>query len=219
MLARYYGPGMGRFLAVDPRLESADPLKPQSWNRYSYVVNRPLIAIDPSGEADVIVNDPKDLTFFEAELQKTAGPGITLTNKTVQVDDSKLTPGSTYSQTARDTLKDAASTSTPGTIVLSKNADPALTKTGEGRTRGGPAPPGAAGPDAAVVEVSGRNFGGLKDSSGNPVPGPSEVTLIHEIGGHAVPFLKGQSPGGAVAFDNIVRQELGLPLRAPEPGH
>ncbi len=50
MHARYCSPGIGRFLSVDPAGESADPRKPQSWNRYSYVQNRPLSFIDPTGE-------------------------------------------------------------------------------------------------------------------------------------------------------------------------
>jgi filamentous hemagglutinin len=39
--------GLGRFLSVDPILGTAD--RPQSWNRYSYVENNPIGAIDPTG--------------------------------------------------------------------------------------------------------------------------------------------------------------------------
>ncbi len=49
-LARYYSGAMGRFTTVDPLMASADPAIPQSWNRYSYVLNRPLTFIDPTGE-------------------------------------------------------------------------------------------------------------------------------------------------------------------------
>jgi RHS repeat-associated protein len=48
--ARYYGNGLGRFTSVDPLLESAKVSLPQSWNRYSYVLNNPLNLIDPDGE-------------------------------------------------------------------------------------------------------------------------------------------------------------------------
>ena len=47
MHARYYGPGMGRFLSVDPG--RADLGKPQSWNRYSYTMNDPINNTDPDG--------------------------------------------------------------------------------------------------------------------------------------------------------------------------
>ncbi len=48
--ARYYAPIPGRFLSPDPLFDSADPADPQTWNRYSYVFNRPMNSIDPNGE-------------------------------------------------------------------------------------------------------------------------------------------------------------------------
>ncbi|MBU1682615.1 RHS repeat-associated core domain-containing protein [Patescibacteria group bacterium] len=58
--ARYYDPVIGRFLAVDPLVldeaeKSDKDLKdilqnPQALNAYSYVLNNPLIHIDPTGE-------------------------------------------------------------------------------------------------------------------------------------------------------------------------
>ena len=47
--ARYFGASLGRFTSPDPLLESADPSNPQTWNRYAYVVNSPLVLIDPTG--------------------------------------------------------------------------------------------------------------------------------------------------------------------------
>jgi RHS repeat-associated protein len=47
--ARYYSPGAGRFLSVDPSFESAYLENPQTWNRYAYVYNRPLQFNDPDG--------------------------------------------------------------------------------------------------------------------------------------------------------------------------
>jgi RHS repeat-associated protein len=47
MHARYYSAAAGRFLSVDPVL--GNPSRPQSWNRYSYVLNSPLVNIDPTG--------------------------------------------------------------------------------------------------------------------------------------------------------------------------
>ena len=49
MHARYYAPKTGRFLSVDPTWESADLGRPQSWNRYTYVMNNPVNATDPDG--------------------------------------------------------------------------------------------------------------------------------------------------------------------------
>ena len=47
--ARYDSSQFGRFMSPDPGNWGADPSNPQSWNAYSYVLNNPLNAIDPSG--------------------------------------------------------------------------------------------------------------------------------------------------------------------------
>jgi RHS repeat-associated protein len=47
--ARYYASSMGRFMSPDPLLNSGRPDNPQTWNRYTYVLNNPLVEIDPTG--------------------------------------------------------------------------------------------------------------------------------------------------------------------------
>jgi RHS repeat-associated protein len=47
--ARYYTAAQGRFTSADPLMASARAISPQSWNRYSYVLNKPMNLIDPSG--------------------------------------------------------------------------------------------------------------------------------------------------------------------------
>ena len=47
--ARYYSSTQGRFTSPDPLLASGNPKLPQSWNRYAYSVNNPLVNVDPSG--------------------------------------------------------------------------------------------------------------------------------------------------------------------------
>ena len=47
MHARYYSSNLGRFLSVDPVGGTVG--SSQSWNRYSYVVNNPIVLIDPDG--------------------------------------------------------------------------------------------------------------------------------------------------------------------------
>jgi RHS repeat-associated protein len=45
--ARYYAPGTGRFISADTIVP--DPTNPQQFNRYTYVLNNPLVFTDPSG--------------------------------------------------------------------------------------------------------------------------------------------------------------------------
>jgi RHS repeat-associated protein len=53
MNGRIYDPLLGRFLSAD--LEVQNPSDLQSYNRYSYVHNRPLSFTDPDGEQAVAV--------------------------------------------------------------------------------------------------------------------------------------------------------------------
>jgi RHS repeat-associated protein len=47
--ARHDASALGRFMSVDPALESEILEHPQTWNRYSYVYNNPLRFTDPDG--------------------------------------------------------------------------------------------------------------------------------------------------------------------------
>ncbi|MGN6187155.1 MAG: RHS repeat domain-containing protein [Thermoanaerobaculia bacterium] len=53
MHARYYENGWGRFLSVDPMLDvKRASIAPQMWNRYAYVRNNPISALDPDGRSE-----------------------------------------------------------------------------------------------------------------------------------------------------------------------
>lgn len=63
MNGRVYDPELGRFISADPLIQF--PYDPQSYNRYSYVLNNPLKYTDPSGysvagDCDPMVWDPLD---------------------------------------------------------------------------------------------------------------------------------------------------------------
>jgi RHS repeat-associated protein len=79
--ARYYNNQHGRFTAVDPLLASGKSANPQTFNRYSYVMNSPLRFTDPTGMqaggqpgwiGDVYYNKEKD------EYSPTRGEGFEL---------------------------------------------------------------------------------------------------------------------------------------------
>jgi RHS repeat-associated protein len=58
--ARYYSGAMGRFTSSDPAGFTGKHLvNPQKWNKYSYVINNPLVMIDPNGEAEYYVFLPE----------------------------------------------------------------------------------------------------------------------------------------------------------------
>jgi hypothetical protein len=84
MHARYYSPTMGRFLSVDPKMTIRKNLfEPQRWNRYSYVLNNPLLLIDPDGKEAFVfvvgrggVRDWKSL-FKHAAIYVTSSKGAT----------------------------------------------------------------------------------------------------------------------------------------------
>ena len=56
MKGRVYDPVLGRFLSPDPIVQA--PTNSQSWNRYSYVFNSPLVYTDPSGYCAATGHNP-----------------------------------------------------------------------------------------------------------------------------------------------------------------
>jgi RHS repeat-associated protein len=91
MHARYYTALEGRFLSVDPA--GFDLNRPQSWNRYSYVVNNPLNRVDRDGRADGPPNST-DLFILKISLgteekATLSGSGGTKTN--IEFDIMRMT--------------------------------------------------------------------------------------------------------------------------------
>jgi len=67
MQGRIYDPIVGRFLSADPLVGS--PFTSQGFNRYSYVLNRPLSLVDPTGF------DGSETKKGSARVTCSAGPG------------------------------------------------------------------------------------------------------------------------------------------------
>jgi RHS repeat-associated protein len=83
--ARYYGSLPGRFISVDPLMASGRVSMPQTWNRYSYVLNNPLNLIDPTGLEDDNPQDPKkktDATQPQPKPTENPLPKVTVTTTT-----------------------------------------------------------------------------------------------------------------------------------------
>lgn len=54
--ARFFDPLIGRFISADTIVPGAGTQSAQALNRYSYVMNRPLIMVDPTGYTGVVVH-------------------------------------------------------------------------------------------------------------------------------------------------------------------
>ncbi|MEO8218882.1 MAG: RHS repeat-associated core domain-containing protein [Acidobacteriota bacterium] len=83
MHARYYAPLNGRFLSPDPI--EGDPGNPQSWNRYTYVLDDPIVFYDPTGLAEAESNE-KDQNGNECP-KGSEGPCVTATGKVPKYDE------------------------------------------------------------------------------------------------------------------------------------
>lgn len=74
--ARYYASTQGRFTSADELLNSGRLEDPQTWNRYSYTLNNPLVYTDPTGMytcADSKKCDSAADIRFEAQRQRALG--------------------------------------------------------------------------------------------------------------------------------------------------
>ncbi|NOT60784.1 MAG: hypothetical protein HOP19_11245 [Acidobacteria bacterium] len=80
--ARYYASKHGRFTSVDPLQGSGRAWNPQSWNRYSYVLNRPLSLIDPTGlEGEDLDEQNGDTDDLQSGRKKEEQESINVTSK------------------------------------------------------------------------------------------------------------------------------------------
>jgi RHS repeat-associated protein len=75
--SRFYDPSLGRFLSPDTIVP--DPYNPESYDRYSYCLNNPIIFIDPSGHT----NRPPDMNMDKCGPDGRGCGGIKDPNPTV----------------------------------------------------------------------------------------------------------------------------------------
>ncbi len=95
MNGRVYDPTLGRFLSADPYVQA--PYFSQSYNRYTYTFNNPLIFNDPSGYlADENVNESSKETEDRKEKEKPEKP---------KPEPKKKTPEKEAKEKAKDEAK------------------------------------------------------------------------------------------------------------------
>ncbi|WP_157803636.1 RHS repeat-associated core domain-containing protein [Luteimicrobium subarcticum] len=93
--ARYYDPGLGRFISVDPIMDLADP---QQWSAYAYANNNPTTWSDPTGL--VPAYDPGASDVLRPGVDD--NPGVAQHRRHVSTPAS--TPAAPATTTAKSTI-------------------------------------------------------------------------------------------------------------------
>lgn len=119
MHARYYSPWMRRFLSVDAVLGKVG--NPLSWNRYSYVGNSPLGAVDPDGNETLELSRGSNGLDFDPRQFRTNQEAI---EHQVKLDKEKRAA-------AESRGYGGESATTPAEEVLSEIASPEVVAVNE----------------------------------------------------------------------------------------
>jgi RHS repeat-associated protein len=183
--ARYYANSLGRFSSPDPKPGSALLANPQSWNRYTYTHNNPLMYADPDGmdivlatglsaqDRDYVVNNLARMYATPAGktiLQNADNSKFTITvgtGKLPKTDVTKASPGMTAAETKTKTeganTKYSTVTNDGHTQLVAQSPD-------------SPSAP----PIQVIVD---------KDQSAENDQDPAKQ-FAHELGGHTADIVK-----------------------------
>jgi len=138
--ARYYGNTQGRFTSPDPLMSSGKVSDPQSWNRYSYCLNNPVVLTDASGmevpkgpvDSQAFIGAPRetpgDIDVFEG-TQYTNGQQIqerTVTLTYQVTVPSTLVPGATIQVDIQEQYKETISMSSSGHYTVNSSSTSAV---------------------------------------------------------------------------------------------
>lgn len=88
--ARYYANSSGRFTTSDPYLPSAEAIDPQTWNRYTYVLNNPLKYVDAHGLAYANLSEEQRRLFSTYAAKHNNGGKLTDEQVYATLDESQM---------------------------------------------------------------------------------------------------------------------------------
>ena len=188
---REYASSMGRWLRPDPDMGSANPANPQSWNRYSYVMNKPLRFVDPLGlnlafpfgamGTNKIPGSMTDPTFSYSQASVSGSDG------TLDALNAAQLSSITYSWYESYTGTDVSMDGVPVTSGIQYHLD-LLGISYDYSTSTNP------DPVLLAMNSGGPNIGGSPSNGTPATPNPLWQKLKHA----AVWYMCGSSPVGAV---------------------
>jgi RHS repeat-associated protein len=97
---RYYAPAIGRFITADPYSGSAHPSKPDSWNRYAFVLNDPINKTDPSGLAPGKQNACAGSSYTGANARQNTAEAAVMNVSTATADYDNEYGGEIFENTS-----------------------------------------------------------------------------------------------------------------------
>ena len=226
MHARYYRSASGRFLSMDAA--PADVGDPQTWNRYAYAANNPILFTDPTGnyyEVYGFLNDALEQQFFN-DLKAKTGLTIQVNQQTKRLEYTKDASG-----------KPAVATDAAGTPIGSAKARGDLIKAMDdqgqrmvvNRVDNSPVWMGEAnvGTGGAFIKLDFADMAQINTGANASGTLDAAFIFLHEGVGHGYmkmndpikAFTQSTNPllyqqkGDVVDWENKIRNELNLPER------
>lgn len=216
MHARYYSAAVGRFLSVDPVVDlKAATAGPQLWNRYAYVRNNPLRFVDPNGRllktTGTDLDKNRELELVQKNLHQEERALVSLKGSVIVVQ-----PGAKGFSVAFNDLRKLAD---PNTKVTELHIAQSATEIKCGACKPQQIDLRTTGGGLTVLPAYSRsgNTEVYLDSRVNSQGVPDHIVFGHELFGHALDILLigTSSEAAAIAKENQLRYDQGMPLRSP----
>jgi RHS repeat-associated protein len=195
--ARYYVPGIGRFASADTIIP--DPAQPQTFNRYTYVFNRPLVLNDPSGHCPWCIGAIGGAIVgaavgYGAQVYQNMQNGQSFTAAlTTDIDAGKIVAGAVVGAVVGGTLGAAA----PAVFAAAApTVTSAVTTAATYGTVGlSYAHMAAASRPMAAAVVGGALETAIECTVPGAACGPSDLLVGAATGGLSTPSIRGAAPG------------------------